>query len=131
MAFRSPAPLPSQLSSDPRSQAQLGILLSIIFIWHGRGKLLSPEATQSYIAKSGLPMLSLTYAFSVFMELGVGLARLVGLLTRLSGIGLSLWCLVLAALFHSNLGDRNIQVSSFWTSQWQAACFMLQGLVAA
>ena len=89
------------------------ILLSVIFVWDGWGKLLSPEATQGFIVKSGLPMPGLAYAFSVFMELGVGLALLVGLLTRLSGLGLALWCLVLAALFHSNLGDRGMEIQFF------------------
>ncbi len=89
------------------------ILLSSIFIWDGWGKLLSPETTQSYIAKSGLPVPSLAYGFSVFMELGVGLALLAGLLTRLSGLGLALWCLVLAAFFHSNLGDHTVEIQFF------------------
>ncbi len=89
------------------------VLLSIIFIWDGWGKLLSPDATQGYIAKSGLPLPSLAYAFSVFMELGVGLALFLGLMTRLSGLALALWCLVLAAVFHSNLGDRAMEIQFF------------------
>ena len=89
------------------------VLLSAIFVWDGLGKVLSPEATQAVINKSGLPFPTLAYAVAVFMELGVGLALLFGLLTRLSGLALALWCLVLAAIFHSNLGDRGMEIQFF------------------
>jgi putative oxidoreductase len=82
------------------------VLLSLIFVWDGWGKLTNAAATQALIAKSGLPLPGLAYPVSVLVEFGVGLALLVGFLSRLSGLTLAAWCLVLAAVFHASAGDR-------------------------
>ncbi len=87
----------------PDAIALLGrAMLSAIFIWGGFGKLMAAGATQAYIAKSGLPVPELACAVAVFVELGVGLALLLGLLTRVAALVLAVWCIVTAALFHSD-----------------------------
>jgi putative oxidoreductase len=86
------------------------ILLSVLFVWGGWGKLMTAAATQAYIAKSGLPMPEAAYALAVFIELGVGLALVLGLFTRLSGLVLAVWCIVTAIQFHSNFADLNMEI---------------------
>jgi putative oxidoreductase len=86
------------------------ILLSIIFIWAGWGKLLGFAATIGYFDKIGLPLPPAAAAVAVFMELGVGLALLAGLFTRLSGAALAAWCIVTALVAHTNFADRNMEI---------------------
>jgi putative oxidoreductase len=86
------------------------VMLSLIFVWDGWGKLTNPAPVQALIAKVGLPLPGLAYPVAVFMELGVGLALLTGLLSRLSGLALAVWCLVLAALFHADSGNMAQQI---------------------
>lgn len=95
----------------PDLAALLGrLLLSLIFVLGGWSKLMSAEATQAYIAKGGLPLPQLGWGVAVFIELGVGLALLFGLFTRLSGLVLAFWCVVTAAIFHSNFADHNMHI---------------------
>jgi putative oxidoreductase len=89
------------------------ILISVIFVWAGWGKLLGFTATIAYFEKSGLPMPPAAAAVAVFMELGVGLALLLGLFTRLSGAALAFWCIVTALVAHTNFADRNMEIH-FW-----------------
>ncbi len=86
------------------------ILISIIFVWAGWGKLLGFTATMGYFEKIGLPVPPAAAAVAVFMELGVGLALLAGLFTRLSGGALAVWCIVTALVAHTNFADRNMEI---------------------
>ena len=86
------------------------VLLSVIFILGGFGKLMTASATQAYIAKAGLPGPLAAYTVSVFVELGVGALLLLGLLTRPAALVLAVWCVVTAALFHSNFADHNMMI---------------------
>ena len=88
------------------------LMLSVIFVWGGYGKLLAASATQAYIAKSGLPVPELAWAVAVFVELVVGLALMFGLFTRLSAAVLAVWCIVTALVFHSDLGSREMLIQA-------------------
>ncbi len=85
-------------------------LLSAIFIWGGFGKLMAASATQAYIAHAGLPAPLAAYAVAVFIELGLGVLLLLGLLTRPAALVLAGWCIVTAAIFHSDFADRNMLI---------------------
>jgi putative oxidoreductase len=76
------------------------VLIAVIFVPDGYGKLMNASGTIAYIAKANLPLPTAAFAFAVFMELFVGLAVLFGLFTRLSGFGLALWCILTAAVYH-------------------------------
>ena len=86
------------------------LLLSILFIWGGWGKLMAAAATQAYFAKDGLPMPEVAVAVAVFVELGVGLALLFGLFTRVSAIVLAAWCIITALIAHTNFADNNMKI---------------------
>lgn len=86
------------------------LMLSLLFVWGGYGKLLAAAGTQAYIAKAGLPLPELAWAAAVFVELVVGLALLFGLFTRLCGAVLAVWCLVTALIFHSDIGSREMTI---------------------
>lgn len=87
------------------------VLLSVIFLWSGYGKLMAAAATQAYIAKAGLPMPAMAWGVAVAIELGLGLALLFGLFTRASALVLAAWCIVTAVIYHSDFADRNMLIN--------------------
>ncbi|WP_219212132.1 DoxX family protein [Variovorax boronicumulans] len=83
------------------------ILIAVIFILSGIGKLGAPAATQGYIASVGLPLPLLGYVLAVLVELGGGLLLLVGFRTRAVAAVLALFTVAAALFFHSHLADQN------------------------
>jgi DoxX len=57
------------------------VAMSVIFIHGGWGKLLAPVATQAMLAGHHLPMVQLGWLLAIVVELGGGLAILIGLFT--------------------------------------------------
>lgn len=83
------------------------ILIAVIFIMSGLGKLGAPAATQGYIASVGLPFPLLGYLLAVAAEVGGGLLLLVGFQARLVAALLAVFTVAAALCFHSNLADQN------------------------
>jgi len=79
------------------------ILLSLIFILGGIGKLTTVASTGAYMASAGLPA-SLAIPAGLF-ELFAGLFILLGIFTRLTALLLAVFCIVTALLFHNNFAD--------------------------
>jgi putative oxidoreductase len=89
------------------------ILMSVIFITGGFGKLMAAAATTAYFGKLGLPMPPLAYAVAVAVEVGGGILLLLGFLTRPVGLILGLWCIATALAAHTNFADRNMEIHFF------------------
>jgi putative oxidoreductase len=87
------------------------VLLSVIFLLSGWGKLFAAAGTIGYIAAHGLPLPTVAYAVAVIVELGGGILLLVGLLTRPVALVLALFCLVTAFAFHG-FADMNNQIQA-------------------
>ena len=83
------------------------LLMSLIFILSGVGKLAAPAATIGYIASTGLPLATLGYAAAVIVELGGGLLLLAGYQTRIVAVVLALFSIVTGLVFHHTFGDQN------------------------
>jgi putative oxidoreductase len=100
--------LMSSTSSTQDATALIGrILIAVIFIISGIGKLAAPEATQGYIAAVGMPMPMLAYGIAVIVELGGGILLVLGYRTRLVAAILALFTIVAACFFHTAFGDQN------------------------
>ena len=82
------------------------VLLSVLFIWSGWGKLMAAAATQAYFGKIGLPVPEAAYALTVCVELGGGLLVLAGLFTRPAALVLAAWCIATALVAHTDFADR-------------------------
>ncbi|KQV57399.1 MULTISPECIES: DoxX family protein [unclassified Caulobacter] len=82
-------------------------MISAIFLLSGLSKIAAPAMTIGYIQSVGLPMPSVAFGLSVFVELAGGLALLLGYRTRAIAAVLTLFSLVTAAVFHNALGDQN------------------------
>jgi putative oxidoreductase len=62
------------------------------------------------LASHHLPMVKYCWILAVVVELGGGLALLVGLLTRPIGLVLAIWCVATALIAHTNFADRNQEI---------------------
>lgn len=74
------------------------ILLSIIFITSGWGKVVGYAGTAAYMQAMGVP--SILLPLVILTELGGGLAILVGLQTRIVSFLLAGFCVLTGYLFH-------------------------------
>ncbi|NHX28396.1 DoxX family protein, partial [Escherichia coli] len=74
------------------------VLLAVIFVIAGYGKLGSIEGTQGYMAMVGLP--GFLVWPTIALELLGGLALIAGFQTRLIALALAGFTLVAAVLFH-------------------------------
>ncbi len=78
------------------------ILIAILFVPAGWGKLMGGFAgAVGYIASKGLPMPQVLAAAAIVLELGIGLALLVGWKTRWAALLLAFFTLVAALFFHN------------------------------
>jgi len=109
------------------------VLLALIFLVSGFGKLAAPAATQGYIGAVGLPAPLLAYVAAVVVEIGGGLLLLAGYRTRVAAAALAVFSIVAGLLFHHALGDQNqfihllknlaiagglLQVAAFGAGPW-------------
>ena len=98
------------------------ILISAIFLVSGFGKIAQYAGTQASMASAGVPgsLLPLVIA----LEVGGGLAIVLGYKTRWAAIALAGFSIVSAALFHANLADQ-IQSIMFLKNVAMAGGFLV------
>ena len=89
------------------------ILMSLLFILGGWGKLLAPAATQAMLASHNLPMVQAGWVLAVVVELGGGLAILFGLFIRPVAFICAIWCVATALIAHTNFADRIQEINFF------------------
>ena len=73
----------------------------------GAAKLTDPAGIVAYIGAAGLPLAPIAFAGAVALELGGGIALILGYRTRIVAAALALFSLLAAAAFHSALADQN------------------------
>ncbi|MCL6653728.1 LysR family transcriptional regulator [Agrobacterium rubi] len=83
------------------------LLLAVMFIFSGLGKIMAPEATQSYIASVGLPLPLLSYLLAVAVEVGGGILLVIGYQTRIVSLVIAAFTLATALVFHNDFTDQN------------------------
>ena len=80
------------------------IMLALIFILAGVGKITDPAGTMGYMQSAGLPGLLLWPIIALVLLGGIALA--IGYKTRLVAFALAAFCVLAAALFHNNFADQ-------------------------
>jgi putative oxidoreductase len=80
------------------------LLLALIFIVAGWGKLQDPAGTAGYMSTVGLPAF-LVWP-TILLELGGGILILIGFQTRIVALLLAGFCVLSGALFHNNFADQ-------------------------
>lgn len=100
------------------------ILLSIIFILAGFGKLTDISGTAAYFAMYGLPGGSATAVVVGLIELLGGLAILVGFQTRIAAWVLAIFSIATALVAHTNFADM-MQLINFQKNLAMAGGFLV------
>ncbi|MGV8942273.1 MAG: DoxX family protein [Lysobacter sp.] len=116
------------------------VLLASLFLVSGFGKLMAPAATTGYIASAGLPLPEVAYLIAVAVEVGLGLALLLGYRTRLVAALMAAFTVVTAIGFHADFADgnqmnhflKNIAISGglLYVAAYGATAFSLDALRA-
>jgi putative oxidoreductase len=77
------------------------ILMAVIFIFAGYGKITGFESTVGYIASKGLPLPQLAAIGAIIVELGGGILLVLGWQTRLVAAALFIFTAMTALFFHN------------------------------
>jgi putative oxidoreductase len=94
------APVSASAAQD--TLALIGrVLIALLFVPAGFGKLTGFAGVVGYIGSVGLPLPQLGAAIAIAVELGVGLLFLVGYKTRLAAIVLALFTVAASIFFHN------------------------------
>jgi putative oxidoreductase len=80
------------------------LLLALLFVPAGIGKIGGFAGTAGYIASKGLPLPELGAAIAIVVEIAGGLALVAGFGTRLAALVLALFTLVATFIFHAYWG---------------------------
>lgn len=99
------------------------VLMSIIFLMSGFGKLGSVEGTAGYIASMGVPAPGLTVWLVIALEILGGIAILVGFFTRYAAWALAAFCVASGYLGHYQPDDQ-MQMISFMKNLGLAGGFL-------
>ncbi|HEX6958456.1 MAG TPA: DoxX family protein [Ferrovibrio sp.] len=77
------------------------ILIALLYIKSGWGKLTGFEGIVKYIASAGLPMPSVGAVIAILVELPVAIALVVGFKARYAALIMAVFTLAAAILFHN------------------------------
>jgi putative oxidoreductase len=99
-------------------------LMALIFIISGWGKLTSYRGTVGYMASMGLPLPAVATPLVILIELGGGLALLVGLKARWAAAILAAFSVGSALIAHTNFSDPN-QMNNFLKNLAMAGGYLL------
>jgi putative oxidoreductase len=81
------------------------VLIAVMFIYSGYGKVGGFDGTAAYIASKGLPMSQVLAAATIALELGAGLMLAIGWKARWAALALAAFTVLASMLFHN-----------FWTA---------------
>ena len=80
------------------------ILIALIFVMSGAGKIPGFEGTVGYIASKGLPYPALAAIAAIVVELGGGIALILGWKARWAAAAMLLFTVSAAVIFHNFWG---------------------------
>lgn len=100
------------------------ILMSHIFIISGWSKLTGYAGTQGYFESLGLPFPTMVTPLVILIELGGGLALLIGLKLRWAAALLALFSIGSALIAHTNFAEPG-QMNHFMKNLAMAGGFLL------
>jgi putative oxidoreductase len=93
------------------------LLMSLIFILSGGGKLMQFAGTASMMAGKSIPLTKLALVLSIFVEIGGGLALLTGFKVRYIAPIMALWLVPVTLVFHNfwayQGADQQMQIANF------------------
>ena len=97
--------VPATASTAQDTLALIGrVLIALMFVPAGFGKLTGFAGVVGYIGSVGLPLPQLGAVIAIVVELGVGLMFLVGYKTRIAAIVLAVFTVAASIFFHNYWG---------------------------
>lgn len=76
------------------------ILLAVLFLKSGWGKVGGFEQTAAMMASKGVPLAEVALVVTILLELGAGLALVVGYKARWAALAIALWLIPVTLMFH-------------------------------
>ena len=104
------------------------VLMALLFILSGVGKIDNPEAIRGYMEAMQLPAVLLWP--TVVFEIGSGLLLVMGFKSRIVAWLLAGYCIVTAMIFHTQFSDQ-VQMAMFFKNVTMAGGFLLLAAVGA
>ena len=90
------------MTTNQNAMALIGrVLLALMFLLTGIGKIGGFTGTVAYISSVNLPLPSVLAAGSLVLEIVAGVALIVGYKTRWAALALALFTIAAAVLFHN------------------------------
>ncbi len=86
------------------------VLLALMFVWAGYGKITGYDGTAGFMASMGMPLVGVMLPLTILVELGGGIALIVGWKARWAALLLAAFTLLASVVFHK-----------FWTMTGDAA----------
>ena len=80
------------------------LLLAQLFLLAGIGKVAGYAGAQGYMESMGVPGMLLPLV--ILLEIGSGLALILGFKTRLVALAMAAFCIAAALIFHRNVADQ-------------------------
>lgn len=77
------------------------LLMSVIFLFSGFGKVVAFSTMVGYLSSKGMPAPKAMVALAAFAELAGGLSLLLGLWTRIGALGLIVFMIPTSLIFHN------------------------------
>lgn len=82
------------------------ILLALIFIMSGIGKITDFEGTQAYMKAYGMPLTWFFALGAIALEIGGGISLITGFLTRVGALALIVFLIPTTLIFHTDFSDK-------------------------
>jgi putative oxidoreductase len=86
------------------------ILLVLIFLQSGIGKIMNFQGTVEYMAKFGMPYTNFFLVGAIFIELFGSVTVITGYYARLGAFLLVIFLIPTTLIFHTNFSDPNQQI---------------------
>ncbi len=101
------------------------VLLVLIFVNSGVGKIGNFEGTAQYMAKFGMPMASFFLVGAIFLELIGSITVILGLFTRFGALLLIVFMIPTTLIFHTNFGDQIQKIMFMKNVSMLGGCLVL------
>ena len=83
------------------------VLIALIYLYSGVGKILAAGATQAYIASAGLPAPVLAYLIAIVVEVAGGMLLVLGFRTRIVAGVMAAYTIATALGFHHDFSNQD------------------------
>ena len=103
------------------------ILLVLIFIKSGLGKIENFAGTAQYMAKAGMPYTTYFLLGAIFHELAGSIAIALGFLTRIGAFMLLVFLVPTTLIFHGNFADQGQVIHFMKNVSMFGGCLFLLG----